>query len=141
MTKIGDKIVEAARDLEMKERVKFTQWVADEENVEFDDAWLICTGQDPERVMPEYTLGWKLASPLTMTALYLQPGKKNRVAAREKFRSELTPAELKLFDEEVNGQMISKSLKSKLKKAKKKSADAEDETASSPEDPADKNDD
>lgn len=135
---IGQKIVDTAQDLEMKERVKFVQWVSDEEHIEFDDAWLICTGQDPARVMPEYSLGFKLASPLVQTGLYLQPGKKNRQKYRDNFKSELTPAELQLFENEVNGAAVRSQLKKKLKRAKK-STDADDSGGSSEQDPEKKN--
>lgn len=137
---IGNRIVDFATDLEQRERVKFAMWVSNEENIEFDDAWLICTGQDPDRIIPEYSLGFKLASPMVQTALYLQPGKKNRAKYREQFRSELTPAELRLFDEEVNGAAVGSSLKSKLKRAKKSSKDDVDRE-SSPRDPAEETDD
>lgn len=136
----GEKIVEYAKDQELKARVKFANWVANEENIEFDDAWLICTNQDPERIIPEYSLGWKLASPLVQTELNLQPRKKAREAAREKFRKELTPEELQLFNEQVDGGMIRKAVISKVKRAKK-STTAEEDEVSSPKDPAEKNDD
>lgn len=133
----GQKIVDYAKDQEMKARVKFANWVANEENIDFSDAWLICTNEDPERVIPEYSLGWKLASPLVQTELNLQPRKKARAAAREKFRAGLTPAEQKLFDEQVDGGMIRKAIKTKVKRAKK-STDAEEKDGSSANDPAEK---
>ena len=136
----GEKIVEYAKDQEMKARVKFANWVANEENIEFSDAWLICTNEDPERVIPEYSLGWKLASPLVQTELNLQPSKRARAAAREKFRSGLTPAEQKLFDEQVDGGMIRKAIIAKVKRRTKKSTTAEEKDGSSPKDPAEKND-
>lgn len=115
---IKEKIVNLATDLEQQERVKFVMWVSSEEGIEFDDAWMICTGEDPTRIMPEYSLGFKLASPVVQTSLYLQPGKKNREKYRQKFRESLTPAELQLFDEEVNGRAVRSELKKKLKHAK-----------------------
>lgn len=97
--KAEDKILDAALTLRANAQAQFVNWVANEEGWDFDTAWLVCNGEHPDIHKPEYTLGYKLADPITQTSFHLAR-KKNREAAREKFREGLTDEERQLFDSE-----------------------------------------
>lgn len=95
--KAEDKILDLALDLRARSQAQFVNWVAQEEKWDFETAWEVCNGQHPTISRPDYTLGYKLADPILQTSFNLAR-KKNRTAAREKFREELTDEERELFD-------------------------------------------
>lgn len=99
-------------------QAKYLQKVMEDEGVGYDEAWAICNGKtDPKE--PEYTLGFKMADPVVMLAMFGQPSKKKREQARANFRETLDEDERILFDKEVNAAETEKEFKAKYKKAKK----------------------
>lgn len=120
MGKIKDQAVEKAERLQWElasaAQAKFYNQVMEWEGCDYETAVKMCTGEsDPIR--PEYTLGLKLADPLLQLSMSFQ-GKKRRAEAVERFRSTLTPEELKLYDEQVAPMSMGKKFKAALKKAK-----------------------
>ena len=116
----NDKILDTANTLRANSQAQFVNWVAGEEGWDFETAWEVCHGEHPDISRPEYSLGYKLADPIVQTAFHLQR-KKNRAAAREKFREGLTEEELQLFDKEdpeEEKKLFKKTLKKKEKEKK-----------------------
>ena len=108
-----DKILGTAETLRAKAQAQFVSWVANEEQWDWETAWALCNAEHPEISKPEYSLGLKLADPIVQTSFHMAR-KKNRVAAREKFREGLNPEERELFDSE-DPEKEKKIFKKKLK--------------------------
>ena len=118
-----DKIEEAAmqksQDLAAQAQYKYLQWIMKEESCSYDEAIAIVQGRtDPLEV--EYMLGYKLADPAWMIALFKQPGKKRRMNAALNFADLLSDPEKEVFWKEVFNAETGKSFKEKWKKEKKK---------------------
>ncbi len=83
-----------------REKMKFVRKVSKMEKVDLDTAWAICTGQtDP--VESEYTLGFKIADPAMVIALFIQPDKDGRRNAADKLIASLDDQEKEIFLAEV----------------------------------------
>ena len=83
-----------------REKMKFVRKVSKMEKVDLDTAWAICTGQtDP--VEPEYTLGFKIADPAMVIALFIQTDKEGRRNAADKLIASLDDQERDIFLTEV----------------------------------------
>lgn len=120
---IKDKINEAAmqksQDLAAQAQYKYLQWIMKEESCSYDEAIAIIQGRtDPLEV--EYMLGYKLADPAWMIALFKQPGKKRRMNAALNFADLLSDPEKEVFWKEVFNAETGKSFKETWKKEKKK---------------------
>lgn len=112
-----EKILDTANTLRANAQAQFINWVAEQEGWDYDTAWAVCNGEHPEISRPDYSLGYKLADPIVQTSFHLAR-KKNRIAAREKFRENLTEDEKRLFDSEdpeEEKKMFKKRLKEKEK--------------------------
>ncbi len=132
---IKDRIIDKAEDTQVRlaaeARSRFYLWVMKEEGCDLDRAVDLCLGEtDP--VVPEYTLGWKLADPIVQLGLF-NSGEKTREKFIKKLEEDLTPEELKLFREEVLTQnakdrfdsaMEERKAAREAKKAAKKEAKA-----------------
>lgn len=108
-------------------QAKFIQNVMQWEEVDYDEAVRICTGQtDP--IIYEYTLGYKLADPIWSVGIFQQPGAKARARAAANFRKQLCPEEEILFDEHCRGKtgrQVRKQFKKEMKAAKKQHKDVD----------------
>ncbi len=118
MGKLKDKVWDAKEQMAGVSRADFIQFVMKEEDVDYETAYYICIGRTDPRE-PEYTLGYKMADPSMMMAMFGQMRKKKREAAREEFRSMLEADELQLFEEYVNKEDTEKQFKSAYKKEKR----------------------
>ncbi len=79
-----------------REKMKYVRKVSKWEKVDLDTAWAICTGQtDP--VEYEYTLGYKLADPAMVIALFIQSDKEGRRNAADKLLASLDDQERDIF--------------------------------------------
>lgn len=116
--KAEDKILDVALDLRARAQAQFVNWTANEEGWDFETAWEVCNGEHPTIDRPDLTLGYKLSDPLLQTSFNIAR-KKNRDAAREKFREELSPEERELFDG-IDHDESKKKFKDELKRKKKK---------------------
>lgn len=95
--------------------VRFISQVMEWEGCDFDTARAMCDrSSDPVR--PEYSLGWKLADPMTQLAMWGQPGKKARRKAVEDFELRLEPDELELFRRDVLPMRARDKFKAALKR-------------------------
>lgn len=100
-------------------RSKFIQWVMKEEECDYETAYALCTRRtDP--VEPEYSLGYKMASPVYQVAMNAQLRKSKREQAIENFKQMLEPDELELFEKEVLTKDTRKMWKNEKKKQKVK---------------------
>ena len=99
-------------------RAKFIEWVMKEEDCSYEEAYAICTRRtDP--VEPEYSLGYKMASPVYQIAMNKQLRKSKREQAIENFKQLLEPDELEIFEREVLTRDCRKMWKEEEKKQKK----------------------
>ena len=115
---IKDKAYEAIDASDAMARNKFIQWVMKEEDCSYEEAYAICTRRtDP--VEPEYSLGYKMASPVYQIAMNKQLRKSKREQAIENFKAMLEPDELELFEKEVLTRDCRKMWKEEEKKQKK----------------------
>lgn len=118
MGKLKDKVWDAKEQMAGVSRADFIQFVMKEEDVDYETAYYICIGRtDPKE--PEYTLGYKMADPVVMLAMFGQLRKKKREQARDNFRRQLDEDELKLFEEYVNKDDTEKQWKKAYKEEKK----------------------
>ena len=100
-------------------RAKFIEWVMEEEDCDYETAYALCTRRtDP--VEPEYSLGYKMASPVYQVAMNAQLRKSKREQAIENFKQMLEPDELELFEKEVLTKDTRKIWKEEKKKQKVK---------------------
>lgn len=104
--------------LQSEAQTKFIYQVMEDEDVDWTVARAICLGRtDPKE--PEYTLGYKLADPMIMMAMFSQPGRKARQQAIENFEKDLDEDELRLFREQVLTMNTRDRFRSALKSRKK----------------------
>ena len=112
---IKDKAYEAIDASDAMARSKFIQ----EEDCDYETAYALCTRRtDP--VEPEYSLGYKMASPVYQVAMNVQLRKSKREQAIENFKQMLEPDELELFEKEVLTKDTRKMWKEEKKKQKVK---------------------
>lgn len=100
-------------------KANFIQKVMKWEEVDYETAFYIVSGKTDPRE-PEYTLGYKMASPVWMDAMFGQISKKKREQARDNFRKLLEDDELQLFNEYVTEDETRREYKAALKAEKKK---------------------
>lgn len=96
-------------------RAKFIEWVMKEENCDYEEAYLLCT-RHTDPVEPEYSLGYKMCSPVYQIAMNVQVRKSKRLQAIENFKEMLEPDELEIFERDV----LTKDLRQMWKEEKKK---------------------
>ena len=117
--KIEEAAMQKSQDLAAQAQMKYLQWLMKEEECSYEEAIAIVQGRtDPLEV--EYMLGYKLADPAWMIALFKQPGKKRRMNAALNFADLLSDPEKEVFWKEVFNAETGKSFKEKWKKEKKK---------------------
>ena len=118
-TKIEDKAMEKSQELAQQAQAKYLNWLMKEEECDYNEAIaIVCGNTDP--LEPEYMLGYKLADPTWMLAIFKQPGKNNRLKAARNFAALLTEEEKKIFWNEVFDEKNAKAFKKKYKEEKKK---------------------
>lgn len=124
-SKLEEAALQKSQDLDFQAQAKYLQWLMKEENCSYDEAIAIVQGRT-EPLEVEYMLGYKLASPAWMIALFKQPGKKRRMNAALNFVETLTDEEKIVFWRDVFNAETGKAFKNKLKKEKKKNGVADD---------------
>ena len=100
-------------------KAEFIQKVMKWEEVDYETAFYIVSGKTDPRE-PEYTLGYKMAIPVWMDAMFGQLSKKKREMARDNFRKLLEDDELQLFNDYVQKNDVSKEYKAAKKEEKKR---------------------
>ena len=125
-SKIEDKAMETQQNLAAQAQAKYLTWLMKEEDCSYEEAIAIVQGRtDP--LEPEYMLGYKLADPVWMIAIFKQAGKKRRLQAAQNFCEQmLTDEEKILFWKEVFDEKTCKKFKKEYKKAKKEKGIADD---------------
>ena len=114
-----DKVWEISDKADAVDRSKYIEWVMKEEDCDYETAYALCTRRtDP--VEPEYSLGYKMASPVYQVAMNAQLRKSKREQAIENFKAMLEPDELELFEKEVLTKDTRKMWKEEKKKQKVK---------------------
>ena len=116
---LKDKAYEAIDASDAMARNKFIQWVMKEEDCDYETAYALCT-RHTDPVEPEYSLGYKMASPVYQVAMNVQLRKSKREQAIENFKAMLEPDELELFEKEVLTKDTRKMWKEEKKKQKVK---------------------
>ena len=92
--------------LDQESRSRYIEKIMREDQVDYDEAWRLV------REEPKYSMGYKMCSPAIVMMLRMRGGK-------ETFRSMLTPEELQVFDEEVDGKVnFKKAIKTEFKRQK-----------------------
>lgn len=92
--------------LDQESRSRYIQKIMKEDQVDYDEAWRLV------REEPKYSMGYKMCSPAIVMMLRMRGGK-------ETFRSMLTPEELQVFDDEVDGKVnFKKAIKTEFKRQK-----------------------
>ncbi len=92
--------------LDQESRSRYIQKIMKEDQVDYDEAWRLV------REEPKYSMGYKMCSPAIVMMLRMRGGK-------ETFRSMLTPEELQVFDEEVDGKInLKRAIKTEFKRQK-----------------------
>lgn len=115
--KMREKAWELQDQLAVRARADYIQKVMKWEECDYEEAYLICIRKtDP--VEPEYSLGYKMCDPIYLMAMNAQLRKKDRDAAREKFKLMLEPDELKIFEEQVEKMDTRKMWKEEKKRQK-----------------------
>lgn len=126
--KIEEKAFGVAQNMAMQAQVNYVKWVAKEERITFEAAWEVCTGvREKYEDKDKYTLGFKLADPAWMIAIFKQPRKTKRQQAAENFAKGLNETEAEIFWSEVFNQETGKAFKEKYKEAKKNKGLPEDD--------------
>ena len=113
-----NKVWEISDKADAINRGKFIEWVMKEEDCDYETAWSLCT-RHTDPVEPEYSLGYKMASPAYQMAMN-QRNKEKRANAIENFKQMLEPDELELFEGEVLKMNTRKMYKDEKKKQKVK---------------------
>ena len=117
-SKIEDKAIDLRNTSAAQAKAQYIQKVMKWEEVDYEVAFYIVNGKtDPKE--PEYTLGYKMADPVMMLAMFGQLSKKKREMARDQFRRTLDDDELQLFNDYVNKNDVDKEWKTEYKSAKK----------------------
>lgn len=118
-SRIEEKAMETQQTLAAHAQMKYIQWLMKEEECDYEEALAIVQGRtDP--LEPEYMLGYKLADPVVMIAIFKQHGKNNRLSAARNFAATLTEEERILFWNEVFDEKNAKQFKKKYKEEAKK---------------------
>lgn len=92
--------------LDQESRSRYIQKIMKEDQVDYDEAWRLV------REEPKYSMGYKMCSPSIVMMLRMRGGK-------ETFQSMLTPEELQVFDDEVDGKVnFKKAIKTEFKRQK-----------------------
>lgn len=92
--------------LDQESRSRYIQKIMKEDQVDYDEAWRLV------REEPKYSMGYKMCSPAIVMMLRMRGGK-------ETFRGMLTPEELQVFDDEVDGKInFKKAIKTEFKRQK-----------------------
>ena len=92
--------------LDQESRSRYIQKIMREDQVDYDEAWRLV------REEPKYSMGYKMCSPAIVMMLRMRGGK-------ETFRSMLTPEELQVFDDEVDGKVnFKKAIRTEFRKQK-----------------------
>lgn len=126
-TKIENKAMETQQTLAAHAQMKYLSWLMKEEDCSYEEAIAIVQGRtDP--LEPEYMLGYKLADPVVMIAIFKQAGKNNRLSAARNFAATLTEEEKILFWNEVFDEKNAKQFKKKYKDEKKKKGIEDDDS-------------
>lgn len=120
--KIKSRIEDKAQDLTDimagQARAKFLERIMKEEKCDYVMALAIVEGRtDP--IEYEYMLGYKLASPVIILALFKQRSKEKRRQAAHNFAMGLCEEEKKIFYEKVFNEETGKKFKDEYKKQKK----------------------
>lgn len=126
--KIEDKALTVAQDLAMQAQVRFVAKMAKDEGVEYEVMWEVCTGGREYEDAAKFTLGFKLADPAWMIAMFKQPSKKRRRQAAENFSQGLSADEAEIFWTEVFNAETGKRFREEYKNEKKKNGVVEDGT-------------
>ena len=117
--RIEEKAMETQQTLAAHAQMKYIQWLMKEEECDYEEALAIVQGRtDP--LEPEYMLGYKLADPVVMIAIFKQHGKNNRLSAARNFAATVTEEERILFWNEVFDEKNAKQFKKKYKEEGKK---------------------
>lgn len=118
-SKIENRAMETQQTLAAHAQMKYINWLMKEEQCSYDEAIAIVQGRtDP--IEPDYMLGYKLADPVVMIAIFKQAGKNNRLSAARNFAATLSEEEKILFWNEVFDEKNAKQFKKSYKKEKKK---------------------
>ena len=97
-----------------REKMSYIKKVSKMEKVDLDTAWAICTGQtDP--VEYKYTLGYKMADPAMVIALFIQSDEEGRRNAADKLIASLDDHEKEIFLTEVFDYEKAERIKSDIK--------------------------
>jgi hypothetical protein len=113
-SRIEEKAMEKQQTLAAHAQMKYLKWLMKEESCDYEEALAIVQGRtDP--LEPEYMLGYKLADPVVMIAIFKQIGKKNRLSAARNFAATLTEEERILFWNEVFDEKNAEQFKKKYK--------------------------
>ena len=117
-SRIEEKAMDTQQILAAQAQAKYISWLMKEEDCDYEEALAIVQGRtDP--LEPEYMLGYKLADPVWMIAIFKQHGKDNRLKAARNFSELLSDEEKDLFWSQVFDEENAKKFKKKYKKAKK----------------------
>lgn len=118
-SKIENKAMETQQTLAAQAQAKYISWLMKEESCDYEEALAIVQGRtDP--LEPEYMLGYKLADPVWMIAIFKQAGKSRRLQAAKNFAEQmLTDDEKIIFWRDVFDEKTGKKFKKEYKKAKK----------------------
>lgn len=118
-SKIEEYAADKAMDLGAQAQAQYLTWLMKEEDCDYEEALAIVQGRtDP--LEPEYMLGYKLADPVWMLAIFKQHGKNNRLKAARNFAALLSEEERILFWTEVFDEQNAKAFKKKYREEKKK---------------------
>jgi len=118
-TKIEEKAIEFQDKSAALARSKYIEWLMKEEDCDYKMAMAIIEGRTEPRE-PEYILGYRMSDPVIMTALFKQPGKKNRIKAAHNFAKELDDDLQSIFWTTVFNEETGKAFKKQYKKEKRK---------------------
>ena len=116
---LKNKIWEGIDASDAMARSRFIEWVMKEEDCDYETAYALCT-RHTDPVEPEYSLGFKMASPVYQVAMNAQVRRSKREQAIENFKQMLEPDELEIFEKEVLTKDTRKMWKEEKKKQKVK---------------------
>lgn len=116
---LKNKIWEGIDASDAMARSRFIEWVMKEEDCDYETAYALCT-RHTDPVEPEYSLGYKMASPVYQVAMNGQVRRAKREQAIENFKQMLEPDELEIFERDVLTKDTRKMWKEEKKKQKVK---------------------
>ena len=104
-SRIEEKAMETQQTLAAHAQMKYLSWLMKEEQCDYNEALAIVQGRtDP--LEPEYMLGYKLADPVVMIAIFKQHGKNNRLSAARNFAATLTEEERKTVKKNFKNNVL-----------------------------------